>query len=52
MQDRPVRSAKWKSADIVVQVPWEAVKINIGLISLGHGRAWIDEVTLNVPNKK
>jgi hypothetical protein len=52
MGDRPVRSAKWKNADISVRVPLEAVKINIGLVSLGHGRAWMDEVTLTVPNKK
>lgn len=52
MGDRPVRSAKWKNADILVQVPWEAVKINIGLMSLGNGRAWIDEITLTAPNKK
>jgi hypothetical protein len=44
MGERPVRSNKWKNADIKLRVPESAVVINIGVIALGHGRAWIDEV--------
>ena len=52
MDNRPVRSTKWKDADISVRVPLKAVKINIGLIAVGHGRAWMDEVTLTSTDKK
>ena len=45
MDDRPVRSANWKSAEIRVRVPEDAVTINFGVMSLGHGRAWIDEIS-------
>lgn len=46
MGDRPVRTDKWKNVEIKVRVPVDAVSINIGLISIGNGRAWIDEITM------
>jgi hypothetical protein len=46
MDDRPVRSATWKNAEIRVRVPEDAVTIYFGVMSLGHGRAWIDEISL------
>jgi hypothetical protein len=45
MDNRPVRSDKWKSAEIKLRVPESAVTINLGVISIGHGRAWVDEMT-------
>jgi hypothetical protein len=45
MDNRPVRSDKWKSAEIKLRVPESAVTINLGVISVGHGRAWMDEMT-------
>jgi hypothetical protein len=45
MNNRPVRSDQWKSAEIKLRVPESAVTIDFGVMSIGHGRAWMDEMT-------
>jgi hypothetical protein len=44
MVNRPVRSDQWKNAEIKLRVPKSALTINFGVISVGHGRAWMDEM--------
>jgi len=44
MQDRPIRSNQWKEYEIVGKVAEDAVTINIGLMLVGEGQAWLDEV--------
>jgi hypothetical protein len=48
MQDRPVQSSNWTSAEIVGKVAADAEKLNFGVISIGKGHAWVDGVTLEV----
>jgi hypothetical protein len=48
MDDRPVRSSEWKLEEIVGQVDKHAELINIGLISVGKGTAWVDSASFEV----
>jgi len=48
MDDRPVRSAAWTQAEIVGKVAADADVLNVGVISVGKGRAWVDGITLEV----
>lgn len=48
MDDRPIRDGKWKHYDIVGQVDADAVRMYVGLLVLGKGKAWLDDATLEV----
>jgi len=44
MQDRPIRDPEWKPYEIVGEVAEDATSLNFGLILVGTGRVWIDDV--------
>ena len=46
MDDHPTRSDKWGYFEIVGQIDADAEKVNIGMILVGSGKAWIDDVTV------
>ena len=48
MADRPIRDDQWKHFEIVQQIDDDAVRIAVGLLLLGTGKAWIDDATLEV----
>jgi len=48
MDDRPVRSSEWTRCDIVGEIDEDAQFINFGVMSIGGGRAWIDDVSFEV----
>jgi serine/threonine-protein kinase len=48
MDDRPVRSSGWTQCEIVGQIDEDARFINFGILSIGGGRVWVDDVSLDV----
>jgi hypothetical protein len=48
MDDRPVRSAEWTRCDIVCRIDDDARFIEIGIMSIGRGRVWVDDVSFEV----
>ncbi len=48
MRDRPITSAEWARYEIVGDVADDAVDINLGLILLRDGKAWLDSVSFEV----
>jgi hypothetical protein len=48
MDDRPVRSAEWTKCEIVGKIDDDAVFIDIGVMSIGRGRVWVDDVSFEV----
>jgi erythromycin esterase len=48
MGDRPIRSSEWRSYEITAEIDADAQSLNIGLMSLGKGRAWIDDVSFEI----
>ncbi len=48
MDDRPVRSAEWTRCDITGRVDEDAQFIEIGIMSIGRGRVWVDDVSFEV----
>jgi hypothetical protein len=48
MDDRPVRSAEWTPCEIVGEIDEDAQSINFGVMSIGGGRVWIDDVSFEV----
>jgi C-terminal processing protease CtpA/Prc len=48
MGDRPIRSTEWSRYEIIGDVGKDARTINLGLMMLGPGRAWIDDVSFEV----
>lgn len=46
MDDRPVTSGAWQYHEIVGDVAEDAAVVNLGLLLLGKGRAWLDDVSL------
>lgn len=46
MMDRPIRSDKWNYFDIVGLIDADAEKLSVGMILLGKGSAWIDDVSI------
>lgn len=48
MGDRPIRSSQWQSYEITGVIDSDAQSLNIGLMSLGRGRAWIDDVSFEI----
>lgn len=45
MGDRPITSSEWKYYEIVADIDQDAKVINIGMILLGKGKAWLDSVS-------
>jgi hypothetical protein len=48
MGDRPIRSAEWGDYEIVGDVAPDAETINLGLMLVKRGIAWLDDVRLDV----
>jgi hypothetical protein len=48
MDDRPVRSSEWAPYDIVGEIDADAQFINLGFMSIGGGRLWVDDVSFEV----
>ena len=48
MDDRPVRSAAWTQREIVAEIGDDARVINFGVMSIGGGRVWVDDVSFKV----
>ncbi len=48
MDDRPIREIGWKHFDIVADVDVDALQINVGILVLGEGKAWIDDASLEI----
>lgn len=45
MDDRPVRSGEWTRCEIVGEINEDARFINFGVMSIGGGRVWVDDVS-------
>lgn len=52
MDDRPVRSAEWTRCEITGYVDEDARFIEIGMMSVGRGRVWVDDVSFEVITQK
>jgi hypothetical protein len=48
MDDRPVRSAEWTRCEIAGAIDGDARFIDIGVMSIGRGRAWVDDVSFEI----
>ncbi len=48
MDDRPVKSSAWTPAEIVAKVQDDAARLNIGVMSLGKGRVWVDDLSFEI----
>lgn len=48
MQDRPIRSKNWRKFEIVGDVAVDAERINFGLLLVGKGKAWLDDVAIKI----
>jgi len=48
MDDRPVRSGNWTRCEIVGEINEDARFINFGVMSIGGGRVWVDDVSFDV----
>jgi C-terminal processing protease CtpA/Prc len=46
MSDRPITSGEWRYYEIVGDIDDDAVSVNIGMMLMGTGRAWLDDVSL------
>jgi hypothetical protein len=52
MNDRPIQSAQWAPFEIVLPIKEKANQIVFGMFLIGKGRAWIDNVSLEVVDAK
>jgi len=48
MNDRPVRSPEWSLCEITGEIGDDARFINFGVMSIGGGRVWVDDVSFEV----
>jgi len=48
MSNRPIDGAEWQHYDIVLDVEEDAEKIALGMFLLSKGKAWIDDVSMEV----
>jgi tetratricopeptide (TPR) repeat protein len=48
MDDRPIRSMDWTRCEISCPVDRDATFINFGVMSLGRGKVWVDDVSFEV----
>jgi len=51
MGDRPVTQREWRDYEIFGEVAEDAVTIDLGLMLVGNGRAWLDAVSFEVIGK-
>ena len=47
MGDRPINNAEWSDYAIEVDVAGDATKLVFGLLLVGHGKAWLDDVRID-----
>lgn len=52
MEDNPIRKDKWDVYSIEIDVPDSATLIRLGLVMIGEGEAWFDEVNLTETGTK
>ena len=48
MQDRPIQSRNWHHFEIVGDIASDAEHINLGLMLQGRGKAWLDDVQIEI----
>lgn len=48
MDDRPIQSSEWKTYEIGGEVDSDAQSINIGVMLIGRGKVWIDDVRFEI----
>lgn len=48
MDERPVRTNEWTRCEITGRIDDDARFIEIGVMSIGRGRAWVDDVSFEV----
>ena len=48
LNDRPIRSADWTRCEIVGPVDPDAIFINFGVLSIGRGTVWVDDVSFEL----
>jgi erythromycin esterase len=48
MGDRPIKSSDWQGYEIIGDIEADAVSINIGVMSFGKARVWIDDMGLEI----
>ena len=48
MQNRPIMGDSWQHHEIVLQVDDDAQRIIIGLLLIGKGKAWLDDVSIEI----
>ncbi len=48
MQDRPIRSSNWTRFEIIGDIANDAEHLNLGLILQGKGKAWLDDLQIEV----
>src|SRR5207249_10266216 len=51
MEDRPIVQKDWRYYEIVGDIAEDAVSVNLGLLLIGNGRAWLDAVSFEVIGK-
>jgi hypothetical protein len=52
MQDRPVKgTTEWQKVEIVLDVPEKAVSIAFGLMLMGGGQVWVDDIQLKTVSR-
>jgi hypothetical protein len=47
MSDRPIRSTEWISSEIRTRIDNDATVIKFGIMSVGRGRVWVDNVSFD-----
>ena len=52
MNDRPVRTGNWTRCEIVGEISADARLINFGVMSIGGGRVWVDDVSFEVISRQ
>ena len=52
MNDRPIKGTEdWTKCEIVLDVPEDSYSLNFGFFLNGTGKAWFDDVTLEIVDK-
>lgn len=51
MDDRPIVTKGWRDYEIIGDVEGDAEQINVGMMLIGEGKAWIDKVSFDVVGK-
>jgi hypothetical protein len=52
MHNRPITKETWDYYEIVGDIEKDAESINLGMFLLGRGRAWVDDVSLEVVDQE